>query len=217
MITFDNWIITGTGTQPPRQHDNLTYTLTVTGRIPEGWSWELLVQAGDKFNVIPLQSAEGGSLSAALTREMLALSGIYRVQLRATREEQVRHTNVTQLFIPPSLSGDSQWPQLPTAFSQALEQIQALHLHPPIPGSDGFWMLWDLTTSTYLPSQLPLPDCGIEHSPYQIAVAGGYTGTEAEFNAALVSLEVAPFLPLSIGATKEYVDTAIFGALMGSY
>ena len=36
-------------------------------------------------------------------------------------------------------------------------------------------------------------------SPYQVAVEQGYTGSEAEFYAALVSLKDAPFLPLSGG------------------
>lgn len=36
-------------------------------------------------------------------------------------------------------------------------------------------------------------------SPYEAAVEEGYTGTEAEFYAALVSLQNAPFLPLSGG------------------
>ena len=36
-------------------------------------------------------------------------------------------------------------------------------------------------------------------SPYQVATENGYTGTEAEFNAALASMENAPFLSLSGG------------------
>lgn len=36
-------------------------------------------------------------------------------------------------------------------------------------------------------------------SPYEAAVEEGYTGTEAEFYAALVSLQDAPFLPLKGG------------------
>lgn len=39
-------------------------------------------------------------------------------------------------------------------------------------------------------------------SPYQCAVEAGYTGTEAEFYAALVSLKNGPFLPL-IGGTMS--------------
>ena len=41
-------------------------------------------------------------------------------------------------------------------------------------------------------------------SPYEAAVEEGYTGTEEEFYAALVSLQDAPFLPLS-GGTMEGV------------
>lgn len=42
-------------------------------------------------------------------------------------------------------------------------------------------------------------------SPYEIAVEEGYTGTEAEFYAALVSLKDGPFLPLSGGTVTGQV------------
>lgn len=48
-------------------------------------------------------------------------------------------------------------------------------------------------------------------SPYQVAVENGYTGTEAEFYAALVSLKDAPFLPLS-GGTMEPGSAIFFGS-----
>ena len=43
-------------------------------------------------------------------------------------------------------------------------------------------------------------------SPYQVATENGYTGTETEFNAALASMQNAPFLPLSIGRDGATVD-----------
>lgn len=43
-------------------------------------------------------------------------------------------------------------------------------------------------------------------SPYQVATENGYTGTEEEFNAALASMQNAPFLPLSIGQDGATVD-----------
>lgn len=43
-------------------------------------------------------------------------------------------------------------------------------------------------------------------SAYQSAVEAGYTGTEAEFYAALVTLQDAPFLPLSGGDMAGRVD-----------
>lgn len=44
-------------------------------------------------------------------------------------------------------------------------------------------------------------------SPYEAAVDQGYTGTEAEFNAALVSLKDGPFLPLSGGTLSGNLRT----------
>lgn len=43
-------------------------------------------------------------------------------------------------------------------------------------------------------------------SPYQVAVENGYDGAEEEFNAALASMQNAPFLPLSIGRDGATVD-----------
>lgn len=43
-------------------------------------------------------------------------------------------------------------------------------------------------------------------SPYQVAVEEGYTGTEAEFYAALVSLQNAPFLPSNGGQMSGPLD-----------
>lgn len=49
-------------------------------------------------------------------------------------------------------------------------------------------------------------------SPYQVAVEQGYTGTEAEFYDALVSLKDAPFLPLSGGTVQGNIKVPeIFG------
>ena len=45
-------------------------------------------------------------------------------------------------------------------------------------------------------------------SPYEAAVEEGYTGTEAEFYAALVSLKNAPFLPLSGGTMNGNLHLA---------
>lgn len=45
-------------------------------------------------------------------------------------------------------------------------------------------------------------------SPYEAAVEEGYTGTEAEFYAALVSLQDAPFLPLSGGTINGNLHLA---------
>ena len=156
MITFDDWTLTSDLDPIARQYDNLVWRLEIPGEFPEGWSWDLLVQVGRHLDVIRLTPTEEG-LGVELTAEMLAFAGYYAVQLRGTQGEQVRHTNVVRAFVPPSLSGDRQWPELPTEFSQAEAAIRALYDHPPYPGDGGYWMVWDLETGEYAQSRLPLP------------------------------------------------------------
>lgn len=159
MIQFQDWTIRAEGQVLARQYDNLTRELRIEGDMPKGWDWDLLVQAEEMLDIIRLTSGEN-SLSVTLTAEMLAFSGFYLLQLRGTQGEKVRHTNSIRVFVPESLSGDAQWPELPTAFSQAESDIRELNAHPPIPGENGFWQLWDLETEQYLPSDLPLPAGG---------------------------------------------------------
>lgn len=159
MIQFQDWTIRAEGQVLARQYDNLIRELRIEGDMPEGWDWDLLVQAEEMLDIIRLTPGEN-SLSVTLTAEMLALSGFYLLQLRGTQGEKVRHTNSIRVFVPESLSGDAQWPELPTAFSQAESDIRELNAHPPIPGENGFWQLWDLETEQYLPTELPLPAGG---------------------------------------------------------
>lgn len=142
-----------------RQHDNLTRSIVVTG-VPDGWDWTLLVQASGKLDIIALEPVEGG-VGVALTAQMLALSGFHSIQLRGTQGELVRHTNVAQAIIPASLSGDATWPTVPSAVEQVLQEIAELNQHPPYPGDDGYWMIWNLDTHAYVESQFPLPPVAV--------------------------------------------------------
>ncbi|OUO07944.1 hypothetical protein [Flavonifractor sp. An4] len=125
MIKFDNWRILNQGKVLARQYDNLTRELRVEGIIPEGWTWDLLVQAGKNLDIIRLNQGEN-SLSVMLTSEMLALAGYYVLQLRATQGEKVRHTNVLRVYVPESLSGDGHWPEVPSEFTQLEQRVREL-------------------------------------------------------------------------------------------
>lgn len=69
----------------------------------------------------------------------------------------MRHTNVLTVFIPPSLSGDGQWPELPSEFSQAEQRLLALNAHPPKPGAGGTWLCYDPGQGSYIVTDIPLP------------------------------------------------------------
>ena len=149
MIRFADWYIEADGEVIARQFDNLTRILAVVGEIPAGWEWAMLVQVDDAMDILPLTAGEGG-LSAVLTAEQLSISGFYNMQLRSTQSDLVRHTNVIQAYIPPSLSGDAQWPKLPTEFSEAEKRVidaanraESYSNHNPIIGENGNWQLWN--------------------------------------------------------------------------
>lgn len=161
VFNFYDWQILPTQGIVGRQYDNLAHNLVVEGRLPEGYSWDMLVECQGNHNVIPLVSTSCGA-SAPLTKDQLALSGYYAFQLRGTADAGgiVRHTNVAQAYVPATLVGDGTWPVLPTEFSRAEQDIKELNAHPPVPGASGYWMLWDLETHQYTQSSLPLPDVG---------------------------------------------------------
>ena len=142
------------------QYDNLSDVIQVTGSIPPGYLWSLIVQNGANLNIIPLEQSEDGSLSVTVTADMIPFHGHYAMQLRAVQGEVVKHTNQLQVYVGRSLSGDAQWPTLPTEFSQAEQRIAEYNAHPPVPGPNGYWMLWDVDLDKYVESDIPLPGGG---------------------------------------------------------
>ena len=53
MIEFKDWQIARSGELPVRQYDGNAWLLEVRG-VPEGYTWRMLVQAGEWMDVIPL-------------------------------------------------------------------------------------------------------------------------------------------------------------------
>ena len=161
MIMFADWILSNSGGCPiARQYDNLTRSLTVTGAIPEGWNWTMMVQFGStNLNAIELLPVSGG-IGVTLTADMLPFSGWYKMQLKGTQRDAVRHTNIIQVYIPSSLSGDAQWPTVPSEFIQIEQNIIAINNNPPKPGPNGYWMIYDPDTGEYEESDIPLPEGG---------------------------------------------------------
>lgn len=123
MILFRDWELRS-GDPLGRQYDHMSRRLDVEGFLPEGWSWAMLVQINGAMDIIPLEKTETG-VGTVLTREQLAFSGTYRMQLRGTKGDAVRHTNTISVFVPKSISGDGQWPKVPSEFTQIEQSILA--------------------------------------------------------------------------------------------
>lgn len=159
MLQFNNWTLTVTGLIA-RQYDNMSRRIDIEGPLPEGYTWQLLVQSGGNADTILLESTETGA-GAVLTADNLSKAGEYYIQLRGVLEADGvtrRHTNVVSAYIPESLTGLGTWPEVPTEFAQVEARILELYQHPPIPGSNGYWLVWDTDKDEYVESQLALPE-----------------------------------------------------------
>lgn len=204
MILFDNWQICTDQIILAPQFDHKTCLLTVTGDLPAGWTWEMLVSAGEDLDVLTLSPDDTGAVSALLTAEHLSRCGVYTLQLRGRRGEEIRHSNIIYLLVPESLSGDKHWPSLPTEFSQAESRIAAYNAHPPVPGPSGCWRLWNVTANAYEDSDLPLPD-GEGGFPYQLGASLKVTGVNTlEVNTA-DTVEADNTLPITAAAVHTTV------------
>ena len=65
-------------------------------------------------------------------------------------------TNVVSLRLAKS---NALWtPDAPEPQPSWLAKIIDLNNHPPIPGGNGYWLIWDTDRGTYVESDLPLPE-----------------------------------------------------------
>lgn len=162
IFDFAEWTISPRHGIVGRQYDNLSHSLVVEGELPSDYTWDMLVEAKGKYNIIPLSATATGA-TASLTADQLAFGDTYYAfQLRGTSGEIIHHTNAVQVYVPDTIVGPGTWPVLPTEFSKAEANIKELNVHPPVPGENGYWMLWDLDTHSYVQSQLVVPGLHIE-------------------------------------------------------
>lgn len=162
VLNFRGWQLRSVEGPAAAQLDHKSQQIAVTGDIPEGYSWDLLVMAPSGATDVWSMTAVGDGLAVVVTRGMVPEEGRYAVQLRGTLQsdnDTQRHTNIVQLRVLPSITAGGKWPVLPTEFSQAEARLRDIAAHPPIPG-DGVWQLWDSDAGAYKDSELPLPSAG---------------------------------------------------------
>lgn len=127
MLNFENWSLSAEDSIIARQYDN-KMLLEITGDLPQGWSWSLLVRQASNSDVWDLVPTDGG-LACELTRDMLCMHGYYTVQLQGMKADgTTKHTNPLRCLVPESLSGEGQWPDAPSAFMQIEQRLTVLKL-----------------------------------------------------------------------------------------
>lgn len=209
MITMKDWRVG----VPYRENiigyerDHLFRRLEIATDLGPEWSVKLDVRREGRTNVIDLEWT-GKVLYVDLTREMLGADGLYTAQLRGVKGEVVAHSNLFTLIVSEAINGIDAFPplepsemaQMEAKMTQAKEAAQAaaeaartVSLHPAKLSSERTWLVWDTEMGGYVDTGVTAtgekgPKGSKGDSPYQVAAAGGYTGTEADFNGALSAL-----------------------------
>ena len=160
MIIFKDWKLRYIGDLLARQNDNLSRLLLVEG-VPDGYDWvmKVQVQLNGRRDIIPLRKMDGG-VGVVLDKNQLAYAGYYSLQLMGTLSSDgvtTRHTNQLRVYIGPSLAGGGDWPEVPSEYTQFEDRLRELNQHPPVPGPNGYWMIWNTEADKYEESDFVLP------------------------------------------------------------
>ena len=165
--------ITLTGTKITQDNKFLAFeknngvdVINITVDTDESWIYKLDVKYPDKccigggnplYNIINL-TRNGNICTAILTSDMLPFSGKYAMQLRAINDDKVAHSDTFDAWVKYSIEPASTYDPIPSEFYQIQQNITEMNNHPPKPGENGYWLIWDITTQEYKESDIPLPD-----------------------------------------------------------
>lgn len=223
MIYFKDWEISHDGSILARQYDHLSRVLLVRG-VPQGYDWEMRIRKGKWYETIPLSPMEG-DVGCVLTEKHLALWGWYSLQLVGTLRADgvtVEHSNVISVFVEESLT-DGDWPVSPSEFTRLESNVREMNDHPPIPGENGFWMLWELDSHSYKESAFPLPK-GLDGKDGKDGINGkdgtdGRNGTDGKdgVDGKTPIRGVDYWTEDDVSAMREYIDGRLGVVENGTY
>lgn len=125
-----------------------------TGAEP-GLQYKLDLERTDGMkNVLDLIN-QNGTLVLPLDGSVHIPEGRYHAQLR-TVGDVVRHSNKALLTVLDAINAQDAFEAvLPTEMAQLEQRVTEVAAHPPVPGENGFWLLWDAADKAYKESGVP--------------------------------------------------------------
>ena len=147
------------------QKNNLVNEIVVTVDTDESWAYRLDVKYSKEdcsgtplYNIINLDR-QGDTLSVVLTMDMLPFNGKYTMQFRGVDSDgKVYHSDIFDVWVKYSIEAPDKYDPVPSEFYQIEENITEANQHPPKPGSNGYWLVWNTTTKQYEESDIALPE-----------------------------------------------------------
>lgn len=157
------WKITPTYVHWGFEGDNLVKRIEIKTDIT-GYAFKLDVRRNGRVNIIDLQYSDG-MLYADLTADMLGEAGEYECQIRAFfMDEEMAHSNIFHAVVRHSINAFNYFPPFPPSeFIQIEQRLCEMQRHPPTPGENGYWLIWDMCLGEYVESDIPFTsgcDCG---------------------------------------------------------
>ena len=167
--------------------DNLTAQMTFTVDTDDSWVYKLDVRLPEKcctgeelFNIIDLPMDANRTCTIDVTADMVPFTGKYTMQLRGISGEQVYHSDTFDAWVKYSIEPGSTYNPVPSEFYQIENNITEINNHPPYPGDNNKWMIWDVDRHEYVESDIEianvadeaeaieaLSECGILTPAYQ--------------------------------------------------
>ena len=144
------------------QGDNLVNTIQVTVDKDSTWNYKLDMYKGKSkcFDSV-LMTRDGNVCTVQLTNEILSYGGRYIFQLRGYTDTQTYHSDIFESWVNASIEYQGDCKQacgcdckLPTEFYQVEDNVTEINNHPPYPGDNGKWMIWDVDKHEYVESDI---------------------------------------------------------------
>lgn len=145
------------------QGDNLVNTIQVTVDKDSTWNYKLDMYKGKSkcFDSV-LMTREDNVCTVQLTNEILSYGGRYIFQLRGYTDTQTYHSDIFEQWVNASIEYQCDCKQaececdckLPTEFYQVEDNVTEINNHPPYPGDNGKWMIWDVNKHEYVESDI---------------------------------------------------------------
>lgn len=146
------------------QKNNLVDSMVITVDTDETYQYKLDVKYPCKdsngkelYNVIDLTRV-GNTCTAILQATMLPFNGKYTMQLRGISGNKVYHTDTFDVWVKYSIDPGKVYDPVPSEFYQIESNITSMNNHPPKPGNNGYWLVWNVTKQEYEESDIPLPE-----------------------------------------------------------
>ena len=154
------------------QGDNLVDTIQVTVDKDSTWNYKLDMYKGKSkcFDSV-LMTREGNICTVQLTNEILSYGGRYVFQLRGYTDTQTYHSDIFESWVNASIEYQDDCKQtdcgcdckLPTEFYQVEDNVTEINNHPPYPGDNNKWMIWDVNKHEYVESDIDVISGGEEY------------------------------------------------------